>query len=398
MSRTADTTPPAAPGRRSVLHLLVGGGLIVAAGGVGWALARRGGGAVSFGSLLNYAFVQAANGGPISVVDTRNDELVGVLGAPETAGPLLVSAPLSRLILPLAAEGSVALYDIEADATEAMIALDLTPDSMNVSPDGYLLVAADSAAGRVAVVNLAEKRLVSTLDGFVNPGNIAFSSDSGYAFIPEPSTSRIRVINAFSGAESEAIPLSIGGPTEEFSALTRTPNGVYGMVVGREAGEMAVIQFRGALEYKKLAVGGNPTRPYGTADGQYVMVASNDDRTLSIYSTAYFDLQAKIPAPADVTSIATGYFETLAYIVSSSEKKAMVVDLEHMEQVAEVAFPGVPGPAVVDADGKKLYVAMTDTGEMAVVDVFERKVLTTVPGVGPNPYQATLAVTNNYCH
>jgi len=56
------------------------------------------------------------------------------------------------------------------------------------------------------------------------------------------------------------------------------------------------------------------------------------------------------------------------------------------------------GPAVVDADGKKLYVAMTDTGEMAVVDVFERKVLTTVPGVGPNPYQATLAVTNNYCH
>ncbi|MBC7157835.1 MAG: hypothetical protein H5U20_10045, partial [Rhodobacteraceae bacterium] len=170
MSRTADTTPPAAPGRRSVLHLLVGGGLIVAAGGVGWALARRGGGAVSFGSLLNYAFVQAANGGPISVVDTRNDELVGVLGAPETAGPLLVSAPLSRLILPMAAEGSVALYDIEADATEAMIALDLTPDSMNVSPDGYLLVAADSAAGRVAVVNLAEKRLVSTLDGFVNPG------------------------------------------------------------------------------------------------------------------------------------------------------------------------------------------------------------------------------------
>lgn len=398
MSANAATHTPAAPGRRSVLHMLVGGGLIAAAGGIGWALARRGGGAVSFGSILNYAFVQGEYGGPITLVDLRTDKVAGTLGAPEMAGPLLISAPLSRLILPLAAERSVALYDIEANATEATIPLDITPDGMNVSPDGYLLVAAESAAGRVAVVNLAEKRLVATLEGFVNPGNIAFSSDSGTAFIPEPSTGRIRAVNAATGAERKPIELGIGGPSEAFSALTRTPNGVYGMVVARDAGEMAVIQFLGALEYKRLSVGARPTRPYGTADGQFVMVASNDEARLSIFSTAGFELEGVIPAPRGVTSIATGYFETLAYIVSATERKAMVVDLERMEPVGEVAFPGVPGPAVVDADGKKLYVAMTDSGEMAVVDVFAGEVLGTVPGVGPNPYQATLAVTNNYCH
>jgi DNA-binding beta-propeller fold protein YncE len=85
-------------------------------------------------------------------------------------------------------------------------------------------------------------------------------------------------------------------------------------------------------------------------------------------------------------------------VVSASEHKAVIVDLTDMQPAGEVAFNGTPGPAVVTADGLKMYVALTDTNGLAVVDVQHGKVLKTLANVGQAPSGVTMALTNNYCH
>ena len=48
--------------------------------------------------------------------------------------------------------------------------------------------------------------------------------------------------------------------------------------------------------------------------------------------------------------------------------------------------------------GKKLYVALSGTGKVAVIDVPGRKLIGMIDGVGAEPWGTTMAGADNYCH
>jgi YVTN family beta-propeller protein len=127
-------------------------------------------------------------------------------------------------------------------------------------------------------------------------------------------------------------------------------------------------------------------------------VPNNGDRTLSVISTSTLELVATLPAAEDVTGVNTGWFETTAFALSRAGRKAVVYDLESMTTAGEVALPGTPETGVTTPDGRKLYVALSDTDRVAVIDIQKRELTKIIDGVGDEPWGAMMVGALNYCH
>jgi YVTN family beta-propeller protein len=69
-----------------------------------------------------------------------------------------------------------------------------------------------------------------------------------------------------------------------------------------------------------------------------------------------------------------------------------------MTRAGEIALPGTPETGVTTPDGAKLYVALSDTDQVAVIDVRRRELVGTIDGVGDEPWGTMMAGTLNYCH
>jgi YVTN family beta-propeller protein len=107
---------------------------------------------------------------------------------------------------------------------------------------------------------------------------------------------------------------------------------------------------------------------------------------------------ATLPGAEDMTGINTGWFETLAFVIGRADNKLVVLDLVAMEAVGEIALPGTPETGVTSPDGKTLYVALSDTDQVAVIDVRRRELVKTIDDVGDEPWGAVMAGALNYCH
>ena len=167
--------------------------------------------------------------------------------------------------------------------------------------------------------------------------------------------------------------------------MTNTPDGRPASPHTAKAVELAVIDLRTRQLKKNLELGALPWRAYSTADGRYMLVPNNGDRTLSVIATASLEVITTLPAAADVTGVNTGWFETTAFALSRAEDKAVVYDLEAMAKVGEIALPGTPETGVTTPDGAKLYVALSDTDQVAVIDIRARRLSGTIDGVGDEP-------------
>jgi YVTN family beta-propeller protein len=385
---------------RKLSSVVVGAAVLAAAA----AYAVLGAGAASetkYADLVNYVVVQSAAAPEITLVNMYDETVAGTIALPAQPHQVVISNDLNRIVFSSRETRAVYTYNLATKAVDATIELPFVPENIVLSPDGLILAAADPAAGMVGILNLARKSLLPVIEGLNHPVNLSFDNDSSYVFVSDSVASEIKVFDALSGARLDPIKLSIGDADagqNAVSAVTRSTSGLYGLSADSESGRMSIINFRDWREIQTIELGRNPTRPYGTSDGRFMLVANNDDRTVSILSTDYFDIEATLPGVSDVTSIVTGYLERVAYVVSASEKKAVIIDLIDMKAMGEVAFDGTPGPAVVDADGLKMFVALTDTNELAVVDMKTGRVSKKIPNVGHSPLGVTMSLTNNVCH
>ncbi len=377
--------------------------LVAAVAALVGALALGGvlGGARSYDALKNYAIVQGLDAPELTLIDMRDDEVAGVIELPAQPDQIVVSAGAERIVYSNRAERTISIYDLAAQQVEATIELPFSPDNIVLAPDGYLLAAAGAEARSVAILSLVDPVLIGVVEEVSNPLGMTFSDSSEYLFVSDSAAGGLAVIDAITATAIDPVALDFGdgvAGSAELTPMTRTPNGLYGVVVDRASGQMPVINFRRWMQVDTIRLGDMPSRPYGTADGQYMLVANTGSRTISVISTERFETAASLPGVASVTGISTGYFELLAFVVSDTENRAVLIDLETMQAAGEVPLPGTPGVPVADSEGRRIYVPLRDENALVVFDAFDRKILKTIKGVGSRPVSVAMAESNNYCH
>lgn len=354
-----------------------------------------------FGAIDGYVFLANGAAPEASVIDATTDALVGTVALPFVPDQLLVSRTLMRLLVLNRAEGVLAVVDLPTGAVEQRIGLGISPDLMVLSPDGLRLALTDIQAGKVALVNLIDITLTGVVEGLSRPAGLTFSADGIELFVSDDAAGeikRIQVARAELLAPVSLVAAGVVPGAAALSALTRTPDGRMGFVTDAVGAKGYVIALRDWTVAKVIGLGNAPSRAYGTADGQFLLVANTGSRSISVIATDRFDVVATLPGVGDVTSIATGFFETLAYVISAGEQKAVVVDLETLTLAGEVALEGVPGQAVADVDGKKIYVPLGETGELALIDVYNKRIGHLISGTPTAPGAPAMAASNNYCH
>ena len=129
-----------------------------------------------------------------------------------------------------------------------------------------------------------------------------------------------------------------------------------------------------------------------------MMVGNDLDKTVTVLNTEPWEVTATLPAVSGVTSISTGFFEKLAYVVSNPENRVAMINLETLANDGYIDLPGGPGVGIADADGKKLYVPLHDSNSLAVIDIYNKRVLKIIKNVTEAPWGVAMASTNNYCH
>jgi YVTN family beta-propeller protein len=91
-------------------------------------------------------------------------------------------------------------------------------------------------------------------------------------------------------------------------------------------------------------------------------------------------------------------FDTVAFELDRAREKALVLDLDSRKEIGEIAFGSPPGTAITAAAGVKLYVALTESNAVAVVDVQQSRLLKVIDGVGEKPWAVSSVGGLSYCH
>lgn len=353
---------------------------------------------VVYGGLHDYAFLPSGKEPKMAVLSATDDTFIGNVVLPFVPDAVIVAPQVLRIVLINEASRAVALYDLQRQEVAGTLTLDFRPANAVLSPDGLHLALADTEAGVVGFVDLVAGVLGARRDGLSRPEHLAFDGDSTMLFVPDNAANEIVVLDPNDGWRMDPIALPASGQAPALSALTRTPDGRFGLVSDGANGLVHVIGFFDWAVIRTLETGPGPGRAYGTADGQFMLVASEGDASVTVIDTDAFDIVARLPGLRGVTSIATGFFEGLAYVVSETEEAAVVIDLKTLAVAGRLDLPGRPGIAVADIDGKKIYVPLTASGKLALIDVHKIEVAKVFPRLVQGPRVALLAVTNNYCH
>ncbi|MBI2318535.1 MAG: hypothetical protein HYU75_16455, partial [Betaproteobacteria bacterium] len=336
--------------------------------------------AVSLDDGSRFVFVPSRTDPEVSVLDTARDEIVATLKLDRVASQVVVSDSTGRLAASNIENKSLTIVDLRTHQLLKTMALDLTPERMVISPDGYLVGIGDAKQGVVAVVSILDYREMARVGGFVEPTKLTFGLDGSQLYVTDSATNRLALIDVVQNKRMFDIPVAPTNrrpasaragvqPPETVSALTRTPDGRYGFVANAQDNTLKVIDLSTEKVIRTLQVGRAPLRPYGTADGRLMLVPNEGDATVSVVDTTMLQVVATLPGGRGVQAINTGWFESLALVVSAAERKLVLLDLVKFQSAGEIPLPGKPGPGVVTPGGDKLYVALTDADKIAVIDV-----------------------------
>ncbi len=357
--------------------------------------------------LSNYVFVPNRASADVAIIDTRTNEVVTRVAVGAVPHQVAVSDTEMKMAASNTGDNTVSLIDLTTLEPIKTVTLGHEPEHMELSPGGDLLAVGNIGEGSVSLVSLTEERELSRIAGLHEPHNMTFSPDGRMIYVGNLGASFVSTIDVAAAKVTDEIVI---GPDKAIASraadeayqgiinVTRTPDGRLGFAAYGEGDRMAVLDLRTGETIKTLALGDTPWRAFVTADGRHVIVPNNGDETISIVSTATLEEVARLPGAADMTGVNTGWFETLAFVISRGDDKAIVIDLTTMTRVGEIALPSEPETGVTTPDGKSLYVALSGSNKVAVIDIPSQTLTTMIDGVGEEPWGARMVGAVNYCH
>lgn len=360
-------------------------------------------------NTADYLYVVNRDSADIAVIDTANDTVIAQVPVGKVPHQAIMAESLGQLIVSNTQDNTISIINLETLTTSATIALDSEPEHMALSPDGLTVAVGNIGADSVSFVSLTEARETARVSGLFEPHNLTYSPDGALLYVANLGANHISVVDVAEARVVNEIP--VAAPAEVASAsdsrairhqgiisVTATADGRLGFAAHGDGNTLSVIDLQTQAKIKDLALNEMPWRAYASADGRTMIVPNNGDRTVSLIDVATQEVAATVPGGAEMTGVNTSPLSPIAFVISRSEDKAVLVDLTTRQTVGEIALPGTPETGVTSPDGGKIYVALSESGQVAVIDVRQRKLLNTIGGVGKGAWGVSMAGTAGYCH
>jgi YVTN family beta-propeller protein len=354
--------------------------------------------AAGLAALDDYVFVASRGSSAIAVVDATVDEVVASVPLAAPADQYVVSKEARILVASHRQARRLSLVGLDG-LEPRTLKLDFAPDQIELAPDGLTLAISGSEQGMVAIAPLVAGRIVHRIRSISHPGDLMFGRDGRTLFVADQKVGRIVGVDIATGTLTGAIELRDGAmPLPGIVALTRTIDGLFGFAMHGQGGEVSVIDLSALAQVSTVELPGPARKAYPTGTNQFVLVPGERDRSVSLISTWSFQESARLPGAGDVSGINLGMLDSVAFVLSRDQDKALVIDLERRRQVGEIALPSRPETGISMDAGRKLYVALSASDRLAVIDMAARRLVKMIEGVGEQPWGVSSVGALSYCH
>ncbi len=169
--------------------------------------------------------------------------------------------------------------------------------------------------------------------------------------------------------------------------LVATPDGNRVYVSSDGDSVVSVIDTGGDHVVRSIVVGKSPHGLAITPDGEYVLAAvfgANAVVKIEV-ETGEIEGRAQVADPHNVAISPDGH---TAYVASQPQASPAIVvlDIDHMTQVAAIPVPKIPRAIGIRPDGKSIYFTEAGVDAVQILDPSSRKIVGEIP-VGASPHQ-----------
>src|SRR5215470_15883476 len=381
--------------RLNSLGTLVGAALVMAMAAT---LIGAGSGAApaqNFGAVQRYVFVPSRNTPSVAVIERDSDRVVGTIDVGLVPAQIFVSEAVGKLAAVAAADRRLSIIDLK-NGERRSIELDFVPQRLLGSADGNLAVAADLSAGKIAFVELVRVREVSRVTGLPPIRDLLLGADGAFLYVAADNLRGVGVIDIARGKLIAEIPTFAAAPGD-VSGLTRSPSGRLGYAKARDGRSVSLLDLSNFRPLAQLEVGRAASKAYPTGFGGYLVVPDSVEKSVTVVATASMTIAAMLKGSAGMTTVYSGWFDTLALVPSVTDRKLLIYDLDQLAGAGEIALAGVPGAGAVTPEGTKLYLAVEGTKQVAVVDLQTKRLMKPV-NLEFEPLAAIMARSFDICH
>jgi YVTN family beta-propeller protein len=302
------------------------------------------------------------------------------------------SAPVGGMVLVANHESDDASIIDVAARTFVRIPVGDDPHEAAVSPDGRRGVVSVRGAERLAVIDLAGRRVERMVDlrRYGHPHGVGFVPGMPDVVAVTSARSRsVLLVDITTGAVVATLPtgsagthmLGITADGRRMYAVSLGAGGITELDLGRRA---LVRAMPVAPETEALAV---------APDGSTVWVGSNEKGTVSVVDTERWQIDTTIPPVGYPYRIGVSPDGTRAVVTDLRGGRILVYDVKTRALVGQVGGLGEPRGVRIAADNRTAFVTLIEEDVLAAIDIVDMRVLMRVPvgaypdgvGWGPKP-------------
>jgi YVTN family beta-propeller protein len=301
----------------------------------------------------------------------------GVIGAlplaaqgPVTSGTVLVADQQS---------GTATIVDVATHATTAL-EVGSGPHETVISPDGKWGVvtiygsAAPNVGNKLAVIDLAAKKVVRTIDlgQYTRPHGASFvPGQPTQVVVTSEATSNVVLVDIAKGEVIAAIPTK--RPLTHMLGVTADGKRVFAAAINYGGVVEIDLAKREFVRDLKVAT---KTEGIGVApDGNTVWVGSNDSGTVSVVDTKTWTVAAKITGLVMPYRIGLSPDGKLAVFCDPQANKIWIADVATRKLIGDVGDLASPRGVKIATDNRTAFVTMGGDNTVVAIDLVTRAVL-----------------------
>ncbi len=347
-----------------------------------------------FDDGARYAFIASASSKSVFVIDLQEKSVAHTIELARVPSSVAASDRLNALVIGNAADRSLTLIDLSTpELTQIDYPLDLTPSTVAMSPIGETVAVFDNETGRLEVHAIHRRAVLLAVDDVRTDSGFTFSADGATIFWVDDSEGTFNAVDLWSERQS----IALTKPGSGLSAISRSIDGTVAFVSEASANVVHMIDLRAFAPLLRIHVGNRPGRPWGTADGRFMMVPNNGGRTLTAISTASGESIYTVPAVDHPVFINPGWLDTAAAAVSESGQ-VVFIDIDDGSVTARYDLNGAPLDGVVTSDSRTLAIPVPENGTVEFFDMQKRSRSSPIRNLPLDIGPAALAISNNLCH
>ena len=312
--------------------------------------------------------------------------------------------------------GDVSLIDGASRTVTATIPVGKRPRGIRISPDGKTLFVAvsgtpisappqldakgnpifkkgkdddddddkkaDKSADGIAVVDLAERKVLKKIQVGSDPEQLAVSADGKRLYVSNEDVGTASVVEIASGKVEHIIPVS-----REPEGVGTTPDGKAFYVTCETEGEIYVVDAGTFKTITHFNVGGRPRSVDFLPDGSKAYIPSESAGQMHMIDAVKHELMKTTALPAGSRPMCVTVAPDGKKIYTGTGRGGMVcvLDAQTLEVKNSIKVGARPWGIAIAPDGKYLYSANGPSDDVSVVDLATEKELTRIKA-GSSPW------------